>query len=313
MALPVSLIIDDGSPVNPMYRLDPLREYEMLIPNDFTRAFARACKRHGVKGKFSVMPMPSGLGRLDTKLSYVTQKHLRGFIRTVRDEIKPSFDITPELLTHQAAYDIKSGRLLHINEDEWVKQSLVEQIVDYISLAFRILRNVGLDAGGVTSPWATGRPVEEKYAEAIGRAFQRVHRKKFAWYFLHCLGKQEPRWPWVTWKDAKSGITVATVPALTGDAFWATQDQPNRAAARRYAMKNIDSWLTADGRGGRLRELFDAGYPLVMVTHWQSLFSEGWGAGLEGLEEAFRRIRRTFGKNVEWVKLGEIAKSALAK
>ena len=50
--------------------------------------------------------------------------------------------------------------------------------------------------------------------------------------------------------------------------------------------------------------------PLVMVTHWQSLYSETWRAGLHGLEEAFRRINGTFGRDVEWTRFGDLAATA---
>ena len=223
--LPISLIVDDGACINPAYWLHPEREHVHLIPNRFTNAFAVLCGKYGVKGKFSVMPMPSGLGRIDQQLSYVPPAHLAGFLQIVRDKIMPAFDITPELLTHQAAYDLPTGRFRHLFEDEWVQQASVEEITEYLLLAFRILKNAGLNATGVTSPWSTGIDNEKTYAEAIGRAYYRFSRRRFAWYFLHCLGQAQPRWPWVTWHDRQKGLTVVTVPALTDDVFWSAQDQ----------------------------------------------------------------------------------------
>ena len=311
MSVPVSLIIDDGSPVNPMYRHDPLKEHTFIIENEFINAFADICSRYGVRGKFSVMPMPSGLGRIDERLSYVPQKHLADFLKVIRSKITPLFDITPEILTHQEAYDLKSGRLMHINEDEWIERSGVKEMTDYIALAFRILKNVGLPAAGLTSPWATGINNETRYAEAIGRAFYRIHRKKFTWYFLHCLGREKPRNPWITWSDKKSGITVATVPALTHDPFWNTQDAPNKRAADRSAADGVDSLLTRDGRKGRLRELFEEGFPLIILTHWQSLYSEGRRSGLRGLEKLIRRIDSVFGNDVEWTDFSTLARAVI--
>ena len=69
MTIPISLLIDDGAPINPMYWLDPSQEHACIIPNAFTRRFADVCRRHGIRGKLSVMPCPSGLGRIDQKLS----------------------------------------------------------------------------------------------------------------------------------------------------------------------------------------------------------------------------------------------------
>lgn len=227
MPLPVSLIIDDGSCINPIYWLHPNQEQPMRIPTAFTAAFADLCRRYGVKGKFSVMPMPSGAGRIDEGLAYISKPHLDEFLQVVRKGIAPAFDITPELLTHQQAVDIG---LLHLFEDEWVRGASVEQMTAYLALAFRILRNVGLDPTGVTLPWSTGIQNEAQYAEAIGRAYYQVTRRTFTWYFLHCLGDAEPRWPWVSWRDGK--LTVATVPALTDDFYWRTPDQTAKAASR---------------------------------------------------------------------------------
>jgi len=311
MPLPISLIIDDGACVNPAYWLHPEQIHKFIIPNKFTNAFAVLCRRYGVKGKFSVMPMPSGLGRLDAHLNYVPQRHLTGFLKIVREQIAPRFDITPELLTHDAACNLKNGCLFHLCEDEWVKRAKVPEMTDYLSLAFRILRNVGLTATGVTSPWNTGIYNETDYAEAVGRAYYRVFRRKFTWYFLHCLAKGKPRHPWISWRDRRQGLTVVSVPALTGDPFWGTMSQPTEALARRAALRGVDMLITRSGRQGRLRELFDGGYPLIMVTHWQSLFAEGRRAGLDGFEELLLRIGRTFGDRVKWVTLSDLARSAL--
>jgi len=311
MQLPITLIIDDGACVNPMYWLHPDQKHKPLISNEFTNAFADLCQRHGVKGKFSVMPMPCGLGRLDRQLNYIPPHHLRKFLNIVRKKIAPRFDITPELLTHQAAYNLKKGGLFHIYENEWVQRAKVPEMIDYLSLAFRILRNAGLTATGVTSPWDTGIHNENDYAEAIGRAYYRVFRRKFTWYFLHCLGESPPRWPWISWRNRRQGLTVVSVPALTDDPFWCTLAAPTQALARRSALQGVDRMITRDGRQGRLRELFDRGYPLILLTHWQSLYSEGRGAGLVGLKELLVRIGRIFGDRVAWVTLSELARSAV--
>ena len=311
MRLPISLIVDDGACVNPAYWLHPDQKHKPLIPNEFTNAFADICRRHGVKGKFSVMPMPAGLGRLDGQLNYIAPRRLKGFLGIVRKKLAPRFDITPELLTHQAAYDLKTGEFFHVYEDEWVRRSTMPEITDYLSLAFRILRNAGLTATGVTSPWDTGIHNEAAYAEAIGRAYYRVFRRKFSWYFLHCLGNKPPRRPWISWRNRRHGLTVVSVPALTSDPFWGAMTAPTQVLDRRAVLRGVDMLIARNGRRGRLRELFDLGYPLIMLTHWQSLFAEGRSAGLDGLEELLVRIERIFGDRVEWVTLSEMARCAV--
>lgn len=313
MRLPVTLIVDDGACINPMCGIRPDQKRELLIPNSFTRAFADLCRRYGVKGKFSVLPMPSALGRIDDRLNGVPHRHLAEFLGIIRRQIAPRFDITPELLTHLMAYDLKTGRFLHRYEDEWVRQASAPELTDYLSLAFRILRQAGLRATGVTSPWNTGIHNEADYAQAIGRAYDRVFRGKFTWYFLHCLGASQPRWPWIAWRDRRRGLTVVSVPALTDDPFWAAQDQPTPRRALRCALQGVDRLITRDGRRGRLRDLFDQGYPLILLTHWQSLFAEGRAAGLAGFEELVSRINRIFGARTEWVTLSQLARTAVGQ
>lgn len=313
MRLPISLIIDDGSPVNPVYFLHPEVETKFIIPNKMAGDFAKLCKRYGVKGKYSVMPMPSGLGRIDRKLNYVPKAHLKGFIEIVKKEIMPYFDITPEILTHQTVYDIKRKRYKHMFEDTFMDTADVPEMTDYISYGFKILKKVGLKANGVTSPWYSGIKNEKKYAEAIGNAEYRVHKRKFAWYFLHCLGGTEGKWPWVKIRNKKRGSVVVAVPANTNDPFYKTWAPFTDAEAKKGMMEGVDSLLLADGKKGRIRELFDKKLPIVIVTHWQSIFSDGRYYGLKGFEILLKRIKNTFGNEVEWMKCSDLARFAIKR
>jgi len=275
LKIPVTLILDDGAPINIMYWSQPSKRHVHLVPNTFTRAYGETCAAHGVKGKFSVLPMPCGLGRIDRSLNYVPDGHLHGFLEAVRRTIAPHFDITPELLTHHAAWNIKRNGPQHLFEDTWVSKAKVPELTDYLSLALRILDNVGLPANGVTSPWMTGQDNEQVYAEAIGRAQWRVHRRKFTWYFLHFALKGPGRWPWVAWRDRRRKLTVATIAALTTDTFWNVQLKTSRRAALAEAAAGADTLLSRGGTKGRVRELFNNGGPIVLITHWQSLFANG--------------------------------------
>lgn len=313
MRLPISLIIDDGAPINTMFWHDTAREHTLLVPAAFTRGFADLCKGYGVKGKFSVLPIPAGMGRIDEQLARVPPRHLAEFLEIVRGRIAPAFDITPEILTHHCAYSLEKGHCLHLFEDEWVARASLEEITDYVALSLQILRKVRLPGNGVTSPWSTGQHDEDVYARAIGDAFWRVHRCKFSWYFLHCLGHKKARWPWVASRDKKTGRTVVTVPANTDDVFWQTQYEPTLRKARAVAMRGVDTLLTADGRSGRIRDLFDAVVPITILTHWQSLFGNGHMAGLWGLDALFERIGEVFGEQVEWMPCSKLARMALKR
>lgn len=311
MPVPATLILDDGAPVNIMYWCRPGERTVHLVPNAFTRAYGEICASHGVRGKFSVLPMPCGLGRLDRGLNYVPDGHLQGFIEATRRYIAPNFDITPELLTHHLAWNLERNSARHLCEDAWVARAKVPELTDYLSLAFQILDKVGLPANGVTSPWMTGEDNERVYAEAIGRAMWRVHRKRFAWYFLHFSLKGAARKPWVAWRDKRRGLSVASIAAGTHDPFWSTQNKRSRRAARAEALRGVDGLLSPNAKRGRVRELFDSGGPIVLITHWQALFSHGTAAGLWGMDRFFARINRAFGTDIEWAACSDLCRRAV--
>jgi len=311
MTIPISLLVDDGAPINMMFWHDTACDHPFLVPNSLVREFAGLCERFGVQGKFSVLPMPSGLGRIDGRLAHVPQRHLHTFLEIVRERIAPRFDISPEILTHFLAHRLAGG-YHHLHEDEWVARASVEEVTDYIALALRILASVGLPATGVTSPWSTGIQHEKQYAEAVGRAQWRVHRRRVTWYFLHVLGAGPGRAPWVSWRNPRTGQAVVSIPTTTDDAFWRTQRPyaTTLRASRVAAAAGVDALLTADGKGGRIRELVNQSCPVLLLTHWQSLYSDGTCAGLWGLAKLLERLEKIFGAELAWTRCSRLAAQA---
>ena len=80
---PVSLIIDDGSPVDPLFYELPGYETPFLVPHEFTRHVADTFDRFDLHGKFTLIPMPSCLGRIDQSLKRVPQDHLQEFLKII--------------------------------------------------------------------------------------------------------------------------------------------------------------------------------------------------------------------------------------
>src|SRR5664279_509289 len=107
--IPFSLIIDDGAPVDPLFYELPGYETQFLVPAAFTKKVADTFDRFNLQGKFTVIPMPSCLGRIDQSLKLVPQDHLLEFLKLIRERVAPRFDITPEFLTHLSSYDLKTG------------------------------------------------------------------------------------------------------------------------------------------------------------------------------------------------------------
>lgn len=304
--LPISLIIDDAGPVN-MFHFHALsQKHDLTIPPVFAMQFGKICQRLGVKGKFSVVPIPGGLGRLDRKenVSNVDPDLIEAFVDITKKYISPNFSITSEILTHFLAWDLQNNRNSHKCEDEFVSTATAEEIADYVSLSIEILANLGLDPKGVTSPWATGIDNEDNYAKGIGMAFKRTLNADNCFYFLH--SRDELKHPKIMFDTPETG-KVVSIPNNSADAFWETQRPRSCAEARQNALRNIDSLISEDGRTGKLRELFEEGSPLIMISHWQSLYSDGRGIGIEGFEYLMERVNRIFGKDTEWMTFEEIA------
>lgn len=305
---PISLIIDDGSPVDPLFYELPGYETPFLVPAEFTKRVADTFDRFDIRGKFTLIPMPSCLGRIDQSLKRVPQEHLDEFLKLIRERIYPRFDITPEFLTHLSAYDLKTGTYQrHMFEDTWISQAPSDEIVEYFTLAFQILKNVGIEATGITSPWVSGIDVEKKYAKALGDAQWNVFKRKLTWYFLHAASDNEKPIPCsIEYKNAERGQVVVSVPSNAGDIFW-SMDLPDQKERIKMINEGIDRLVSPDGKTGRIRQLMDSGHPIVIVSHWQSLYTQGTALGLEGFISLAERIKKVFGSNLEWVTCSELA------
>lgn len=299
-------MLDDTAPVNLMPAHHPNYPHRLLLPNAMWEELGEFCVTHGVRGKTSVLPCPSGMGRIDEGLWPLPEGHLEGFLAVVR-RLAGQLDITPELVTHQHVLDPKTGAGLHWFEDEWVARQKRETIAEYLVFALRILKSVGLRANGMTSPWATGITNEKVYAAGISDALWRVNRIRHTWYFLH-IDERSPRvLPRVSYQDREQGRTVVSIPSGCGDFLWNTQYRPTRSEGLKEAREAMEGVLSRDGRRGRLVELLAGGGPIVFHTHAQSLFSNGTLAGLTGLEELVGRVERHLGDRVRWVKCSELA------
>jgi hypothetical protein len=303
----ISLIIDDGSPVDPLFYEIPGYESPLVVPLEHVKRVAETLERFELRGKMTLIPMPSCLGRIDQSLKKVPQAHLESFREIIRARIAPRFDITPEFITHLNAYNLKTGKYQHIYEDVWISQAPLQEIVDYFVLAFTILKNVGLNATGITSPWVAGIDVERKYAQALAEAQWKTFGRKQTWYFLNVSEWGAPQQCYVEYEDPERRLSVVSVPANFPDIFW-SMDLPTRSERVQFIRNNIDRVLSADGRTGRLRELIESGSPAVLLTHWQSLYTQGTGLGLIGLTTLMERIQKVFGSTLEWVSCSERAR-----
>jgi hypothetical protein len=310
--LPISLIIDDSGPINLMSVQDPQPWRVRNVPVSFLERFIENTRAQGIRGKFTMVPCPNCLGNIDEGIPGYPAVELSRFIELVRTEIEPLWDITPEILTHWNTLDLNTGAFLDIREDQWSYTQNADTLTAYLAHALRILKNAGLHANGITSPYFFGTKVEAAYAEAVGRSLAEVYGLREAWYFLHYSADLVDVRPRIMLRDAAAGTSVVSVVVCTDDNFWNAQynREPGRGlAAIRPAINKL---LSEDGRTGRFIDILDAGQPVVFLTHWQSLFAEGTGEGLDGLVELGRRVNEHLPHRAYWTTPSEIARQAVS-
>ncbi|MCC6442657.1 MAG: hypothetical protein IT210_04255 [Armatimonadetes bacterium] len=312
---PISLIVDDSCPLIHVYQYHraartlegPTTEDGRLlaaaVPNDFLDRFCDVAEAHGMAGKFSIVPSPGGRGDVARGVEGFDAALTRQWLDTARKRLSARFDFCPEMITHHLALDLATGGYFPENENDWSQRQDRATLTPYITHALQILKDAGVIATGVTSPWVFGIEVEPEYVAAIAAARKAVYEDNFSWYFLHMLHDRPDARPWVASREG--GSAVVSIPSTLNDFFWPTIDSPR--TDRAYIESAADLYLTADGRKGKIREVLDAGGWPVILSHWQSLFSNGLETGLAILDEAGHRIDRALAGEVEWKSCLEMA------
>ena len=320
MSLPITLIIDDPAPLINVYwwhvaevnKTDHpvLASGEAVVrdvPVDFLRAVVEVIAKWNIGGKFSVLPYPAGLGKISAGWPGCNIPALNTWLDLVRTQIAPRMDITPEILTHAGTLDLDTQSILPQNERDWSRHQRAATLTPYISYALEILNEVDLEANGVTSPGDFGIAVEDEYQQAIGKAMKTVNGREQTWYFLHSTDASD-LYSRVVSRDNDGWLV--SIWSQVRDGFWNTMNVQEDSTA--YINSVADAYLSKDGSQGRLAELFCAGTPMVLCTHWQSLFSNGRGTGLKALDEVCHRVHSTWGNQVEWTRCSELARRIVA-
>ena len=327
---PLSLIVDDSCPVINLtyywirqrhawkarhhpgeppdrWEGDPakLDRVPPTIPSDFARRWGEWCGEQGVKGKFSLVPFPAGQGRIDQGFPDHDPRELEAWLDVARDVIWPSFDLTPEILTHSHVVDLDTWELTEAWEQvEWVDPP-VEPLADYIATAMELLRNVGIACEGVTSPGAFGKKNEPAYARAILDAALRVNGNSRPFYFLwHKVGElpDVPLW----YAEPDRGIAIASIVSCAGDWFgsWTGFD-----------AGDPDKFITEDLAGGRLPEVLARELPCILIGHWPGFYFGGEEVGFDILKTVKRRLDAydPDGSKTLWMKNSEIGHYWMAR
>lgn len=316
MLIPISLIVDDSCPLIHVYRFHKeevhgnapyTNDGRLLldtIPNEFLDRFCDVVEVHGIAGKFSIIPMPAGRGDILSGIEGHDPSVTYEWLDIAKRRLSNRFDFCPEMLTHNLAVNLTAGGYFDEGESPWSQKQDRNTLTPYITKAMEYLKAAGFDATGVTSPWTFGSDVEDEYIAAIVAAQREVYGRHLSWYFLHTLHDKPASKPWIAFQEGNT--TLVSIPSTVDDFWWQTIDSPR--SDREFVQHIADAIITRDGRDGKIREVLDAGGFPVLLTHWQSLFSNGLETGLAALDVVGERINETLASEVEWKTCSELAR-----
>jgi hypothetical protein len=281
--IPVSMIIDDGA------------FYVHKIPNAFLKKLGEWAITNGVKGKFSIVPIYGGIRAIDGSLGEyggTTKEERLEWIETIKTLITPRWTITPEIITHGKPWDLKN-RVCMTNmprESDWLAEQSLETQTDYITESMQLLKNVGIEFGGLTMCWHYPPEKNHILGEATLRAAEKVQGSKFVMIF-----NDKGEKPAVIYKRADGAMAVSMRPALTDLLDYS--DKFTEADIQRLA----DRFISADGSSGQFVDQIKKGVCLEFYTHYANLYSGGTYKGLEVLTIAIGRLNQFYGDKVEWM------------
>jgi len=313
--VPISFIVDDPAPVYStfyVHRKDHISDYgEPLLekfPNSFLFDFCDVVERNNMKGKFSVVPMVANQGDIINGLGDADPEVIKEWLDTVKKRIAPRFAIAPEMLTHNLAIDLATGKALDENESVWSQKQDRTTLTPYIAKALSLLKEAGFEISGVSSPWRFGFEVRDEYAISISDAVYDVAGKENAWFFLGGLTKAPDAKAWIELE--RNGRCLVSIPATTHDRVWPMLESGDMS--EEAILKCADAYITEDGKDGDIvRILENGGWP-IMIAHWQSMYTNGSSAGLRAIDIVGQRIKKNLSDRVEWMSFSEIMNMVLA-
>ena len=325
---PVSLIIDDSTCLVNLNKFavpqfaeargaaeysQPWREWPDEIPDDFVRMFIDWCDNQGVKGKYSVVPFPACVGRLDRLLPGWSRGQLDESLALVREKVAVNWDIHPEMVTHTRVIDLATGHPYpqatsqYMENWDWTTGKSVDEIAAYLEYALRILKNVDLPCEGVTTPGGFGNQALPQLSQAVLQACQNVYATEIPHYFRHLYdeGTQSvaPRVEYAQDLLGDNPRCVVSIIGCTGDwtGGWDCEGpgQPDR-------------FITPDFASGRMVEVLERNEPAIMVCHWTGIYFNGQHTGFHAFQEVVKRLHARY-TDLIWMKPSEIARYWAAK
>jgi hypothetical protein len=250
---------------------------------------------------------------MDRVLPGWTEQELDDSLELVRTLMVPGWDIHPEMVTHTRVVDTRTGhpyaeRGLRYQENwDWSVGKSVDELADYMEYGFRILHNVGLPCEGLTTPGGFGNRVLPELAQATLESCRSVYGAEIPHYFRHLFSSGDrsvaPEVQYASGLEGPDPRCVVSIIGCAGD-WTGGWDCSSRG--------EVDRFITADLREGRMVEVIERGEPAIIVCHWTGIYFNGEEVGFRVFQEVVRRLHARY-DGLLWMKLSEIARYWAAK
>ncbi len=294
-AIPTCMIVDDPAPfINNRWTED--KSVCKEISTSFYVEFGHWAERMGVKGKFTIVPCVGGIAAIDGSLGEFpghTRQERLDWIDMIKKLYEPRFTITPEIITHQVAWDIDRKKPMPglPRECDWLPQQPLEVQTRYIAEGMQMLKNAGITIGGMTMCWDYPKEKNNVLGEAVLRAAEKVYGLKYVMVF-NDGGDQ----PGVIYRRDDGAMAVSLRPSVR-DVYDHTWGKMTEADVQRDA----DQYITADGSQGKFVDRIKAGKCLIFYTHAQTLYANGTKSGFKVFQIAIDRLQKHYGDQVRWM------------
>jgi hypothetical protein len=327
--VPVGIIVDDSTCLvnlnrfampqfdaawrgsKPVYHRD-WKYWPVEIPDGFVRKFGEWARAEGVKGKYSVVPYPACVGRLDREMPGWSRAEMEASIRLVREFMAPDWDIHPEMLTHTRVIDLKTGHPFpeigpkFMENWEWTAGRSADELTAYLAYSLGILKNVGLSCDGVTTPGGFGKNARPEFTRAVFDSVRDVYGSELPHYFQDVVIDDRSTAPKVQLAadlDTDRPRAVVSILGCTGD--WT-------GGWHNVEPDGADRFITPDLKSGRMVDVITKGDPAMMLCHWTGVWWNGLEKGFKVFQEVVRRLKARF-DHLHWMKLSELARAAAAR
>ena len=192
-----------------------------------------------------------------------------------------------------------------ISEHLWLATQDEQSLALYLATAMDILKAAGLPSTGTAKPWDL-----EIDADLLARAVLAAEKTVNNRSVTHAVIEQDETATFVPARmlicNETAGQAVVGIWTGNQDHLWVTQEF-ERPESGQNPTKLADLYINADGTKGRIVELLQGNGPVVLKTHYQSLYSNGTELGLETMQVVVERLQKIFGNQIEWMPLSTIA------